>query len=190
MPLFVRSTLCVTTLVCGMWVVAAAGLPNSWPSWLWIRQLSDPLLSVWPFLQPKNLFVFSTFFQFVPISLFKKEKLAKSDLFDSSDSHENFVLNRCAIKQYPIFSGHIGDGYREIQENGAHRRDLQTLAGAIGSGKNICWRSWNYLSSDAFLDPIAPAKVSNQVVQRDPTGGSRTLLAVKSGFILFINADS
>jgi hypothetical protein len=62
----------------------------------------------------------------------------KSDLFDASDYHENFFLNRCAIKQYGIFSGHIGAGYREIQEIGAHRRDLQTLAGAIGSGKNIC----------------------------------------------------
>jgi hypothetical protein len=90
------------------------------------------------FCTRKNFLFFSLSFQFVPNSLFKKEKLAKSDLFDASDSHENFFLNRCAIKQYAIFSGHIGAGYREIQEIGAHRRDLQTLAGAIGSGKNIC----------------------------------------------------
>ena len=72
---------------------------------------------------------------------FKKEKLAKKDLFDDSDSHENFFLNRCAIKHYAIFSGHIGDGHREIQEIGAHRRDLKTLTGVTGSVKNICCRS-------------------------------------------------
>jgi hypothetical protein len=38
-------------------------------------------------------------------------------------------LNRCGIKYYAIFSGHIGAGYREIQETGAHRWDLQTFAG-------------------------------------------------------------
>ena len=61
MPLFVRSTLCVTPLVCAMWVVAAAGLPNSWTSWLWIRQLSDPLLSGSPFLHTSKAFCFFNF---------------------------------------------------------------------------------------------------------------------------------
>ena len=85
---------------------------------------------------PRKSFCFFRFlFQFVPNSLFKKEKLAKSILLDASDTHENFFLNRCGIKYYAIFSGHIGAGYREIQEIGAHRRDLQTLAGAIGSGE-------------------------------------------------------
>jgi hypothetical protein len=84
---------------------------------------------------------FSLSFQFVPNSLFKKEKLVKSDLFDASDSHENFLWNRCAVKHYAIFTGHIGGGHREIQEIGTHRRDLQTLAGATGSGKKICCRS-------------------------------------------------
>ena len=65
MPLFVRSTLCVTPLVWGMWVVAAAGIPNSWSSWLWIRQLSDPLLSVSPFLGTQKFFLF--FFTFFPV---------------------------------------------------------------------------------------------------------------------------
>jgi hypothetical protein len=93
------------------------------------------------FCTRKNFLFFSLSFQFVPNSLFKKEKLAKSDLFDASDSHENFFLNRCGIKYCAIFSGHIGGGYREIQEIGSHRRDLQTLAGTTGSGKNTCCRS-------------------------------------------------
>jgi hypothetical protein len=47
--------------------------------------------------------------------------------------------------------------------------------------ENICSRSWNYLSFDVFIDPVAPAKVSNQVVQRDPTGGSQTLQSIQLG---------
>jgi hypothetical protein len=66
---------------------------------------------------------FSISFQFVPNSHFKKEKLAKSHLLNASDSHENFFLNRGDIKYYAIFSGHIGDGYREIQEIGTYRRE-------------------------------------------------------------------
>jgi hypothetical protein len=57
------------------------------------------------------------------------------------DSHENFFSNRFVIKYYAISHGHIGDGHREIQEIGAHRRDMQTFDGAGGSGKNICCRS-------------------------------------------------
>jgi hypothetical protein len=68
----------------------------------------------------KNFF-FSLSFQFVPNSLFKKEKLVKSILLDISEAHENFFLNRCAIKYYAISHGHIGDGYQEIQEPGDHR---------------------------------------------------------------------
>jgi hypothetical protein len=82
-----------------------------------------------------NLFLFFTFFQFVPNSLFKKEKLAKSILLSAFDAHENFFLNCCGIKYYAIFSGHIGDGYREIQKTGAHRWDLQTFAGVPSMGK-------------------------------------------------------
>jgi hypothetical protein len=81
---------------------------------------------------------FSLSFLFVPNSLLEKEKLAKSSLLNSSENYENVFLNRCGIKYYTIFNGHIGAVYREIQEIGAYRRDLQTLAGAIGSGKNIC----------------------------------------------------
>ena len=69
----------------------------------------------------ESFLFFPLSFQFVPNSLFKKEKLAKSILLNASDGHENFFLNRCGIKYYAIFRGHIGDGYREIQETGAHR---------------------------------------------------------------------
>jgi hypothetical protein len=75
----------------------------------------------------ESFLFFSLSFQFVPNSLFKKEKLTKSILLNASDGHENFFLNRCGIKYYAIFSGHIGDGHREIQEIGAHRLYLQTL---------------------------------------------------------------
>ncbi len=173
-----QSTLYVTALVCEMRVVAAAGLPNSWPSWLWIRQLSYPLLSVWPFLDAQKFFVFFTFLFRVPISLLKKTKLVKGDLLNASDSQENFFLNRCVMKHYAISNGHIGTAYREIQEIGAprwHRLYLQTLPGLPGSRINICSRSWNCLSFDVFLDPGNPAKVSNQAVQRDPTCCSQTL---------------
>ena len=89
----------------------------------------------------KNLFVFFTFFQFVPNSLFKKEKLAKSILLNASDDLENSFLNRCVIKYCAISHGHIGSGYREIQEIGAHRWDLKTFAGVARWEKNICSRS-------------------------------------------------
>jgi hypothetical protein len=49
------------------------------------------------FCTVKNLFLFFTFLQFVPNSLFKKEKLAKRILLNDSDSHENSFLNRCVI---------------------------------------------------------------------------------------------
>jgi hypothetical protein len=42
-------------------------------------------------------------------------------------------LNRCVMKHYAISNGHIGAGYREIQEIGAHWLYLQTLAGLSGS---------------------------------------------------------
>jgi hypothetical protein len=64
---------------------------------------------------------FSLSFPVFPNSLLKKTKLAKGDLLNASDSHENFFLNRCVMKYYAISNGHIGDGYREIQEIGAHR---------------------------------------------------------------------
>ncbi len=82
-----------------------------------------------PFRTPRRLFVFPPFFSVCTKFTLKKEKLAKSILLNASDAHENFFLNRCGIKYYAIFSGHIGDGYREIQETGAHRWDLQTFAG-------------------------------------------------------------
>jgi hypothetical protein len=53
-----------------------------------------------------------------------------------------------------------------------------------GSRKNTCSRSWNYLSFDVFLDPGACVKVSNQVVERDPTGGSRTLWTNVQGLFI------
>jgi len=106
------------------------------------------------------------------------------------ENHENFFLNRCVIKYYAISQGHIGAGYREIQETGAHRRVLQTLTGSSGSAKNICSRSRNYLSFDVFLDPETPAKVSNQEVQRDPTGGSQTLLFVSLYFAYFYSVSN
>jgi hypothetical protein len=81
------------------------------------------------FCTSRKLFVFFPFFSIVPNSLFKKKKLAKRILLSASDCHENFFLNRCGIKYYTIFRGHIGDGHREIQEIGAHRLYLQTLAG-------------------------------------------------------------
>jgi hypothetical protein len=81
------------------------------------------------FCTSRKLFVFFPFFQFVPNSLFKKEKLAKSIFLNASDGHENFFLNRCGIKYCGISHGHIGAGHREIQEIGAHRLYLQTLAG-------------------------------------------------------------
>jgi hypothetical protein len=56
-------------------------------------------------------------------------------------NHVNFFLKRCVIKYYVISHGHIGDGYREIQETGTHRSVFRTLTGVIGSGKNICSRS-------------------------------------------------
>jgi hypothetical protein len=88
-----------------------------------------------------KLFHFTKFLNEIkalPISLFKKEKLAKSSLLNASENYENVFLNHCGIKYYAIFNRHIGVVHREIQEIGTHRRDLQTLAGAIGSGKNIC----------------------------------------------------
>ena len=93
------------------------------------------------FYTRKSFLFFSLSFQFVPNSLFKKEKLAKSILLDASDTHENFFLNRCDMKYYAISNGHIGDGYREIEEIGAHRTYFQTLTGWSGSRINICSRS-------------------------------------------------
>jgi hypothetical protein len=49
------------------------------------------------FCRRKSFLFFSLSFQFVPNSLFKKEKLAKSILLNASDSHENFFLNRRGI---------------------------------------------------------------------------------------------
>ncbi len=170
MPLFVWSTHF-------MWVDVSAGLPNSWPSWIWIRQLSDPLLSIWPFLQAKKLFVFFTFFSVCTKFTFQKRKTSEKYSFECFRFPRKFLFEPSWYSYYAIFSGHIGGGYREIQEIGAHRRDLQTLAGPTGSVKNTCCRSWNYLSFYVFIDPVAPAKVSNQAVQRDPTGGSRTLVS-------------
>jgi hypothetical protein len=70
-------TLC-TPLVCEMRVGAAAGLPNSWPSWLWIRQLSDPLLSWSPFLHaPKAFCFFPLFFSLYQIHFSKKQNFRK-----------------------------------------------------------------------------------------------------------------
>ncbi len=43
------------------------------------------------------------------------------------------IKNRSVVNTYTIFNGHIGAGYREIQEVGVHRRDLQTLSGVVGS---------------------------------------------------------
>jgi hypothetical protein len=105
------------------------------------------------FCSSKVFCFFSPFFQFVPNSLSKKTKLVKGDLLNASDSHKNFFLNRCVMKYYAISNGHIGDGYREIQEIGGHRLYLQTLTGWSGSRINICSRSWNCLSFDVFLDP-------------------------------------
>jgi len=76
----------------------------------------------------ESFLFFSLSFQFVPNSLFKKEKLAKSILSSVSDGHENFFLNRCGIQYDAIFRGHIGAGYREIQETGAHRWYLRILS--------------------------------------------------------------
>jgi hypothetical protein len=44
--------------------------------------------------------------------------LPKRNLLNVSETHEKFFLNRCVIQYYAIFSGHIGDRYREIQETG------------------------------------------------------------------------
>jgi hypothetical protein len=73
--------------------------------------------------------------------LFKKEKMSKSKLLNASKEPRKFFLNRCVIKHYAISHGHIGDGYREIQEIGGHRLYLQTLTGWSGSRINICSRS-------------------------------------------------
>ncbi len=147
------------------------------PSWLWIWPLSYPLLSVWPFLHAKSFLFFSLSFQFVPNSLFKKEKLAKNVCLNTSENHKIFFLNRCVIKYYAISNGHMGVEYREIQEIGAHRRDLQTLVGTVGSETNICsrWKLpifWCIYTTG----PTAPTKVSNQEGQRHPTGSSQTLV--------------
>jgi len=48
----------------------------------------------------ESFLFFSLSFQFVPNSLFKKEKLAKRILLSASDGHENFFLNRGGIKYY------------------------------------------------------------------------------------------
>jgi hypothetical protein len=89
--------------------------------------------------RPKAFF-FSRFFSSTKFT-FQKEKLAKSSFLNASENHENFFFNRCVIKYYAISHGHIGDGYREIQEIGTHRRILQTLVGAVGSAMNVCSRS-------------------------------------------------
>ena len=52
---------------------ADAGLPNSWTTWLWIRWLSDPLLSLWSFLYDQKIF----FFHFLSVCtnfIFSKKK--------------------------------------------------------------------------------------------------------------------
>ncbi len=58
----------ITPLVSEMKVGATAGLPNSWSSWLWIRELFDPLLPVWPFLHA----CFFTFFSVCTKFTFQK----------------------------------------------------------------------------------------------------------------------
>jgi hypothetical protein len=105
------------------------GPPNSWSSGLWIRELSDPFLSESPFLHFQKLFVFSLSFQFVPNSLFKKEKPTKCDLLKDSTKKK---MNRCVFKHNTIPNGHISDVYWEIQETGSHHHVFQTLVGVVG----------------------------------------------------------
>jgi hypothetical protein len=77
MSLFVRSTLCVTPLVYAMWVVAAAGLLNSWPSWLWIRQRPSTPLLITISAASKAFCFFPLFFSLYRIHFPKKQNLRK-----------------------------------------------------------------------------------------------------------------
>jgi len=69
---------------------------------------------------PKAFCFFHFLFSLYQIH-FKKEKLSKRNLLNASEASEKFFLNRSVINTYEIFNGHIGGGYREIQETGAHR---------------------------------------------------------------------
>ena len=100
------------------------------------RQLSDHSSPFDHFCTLQDFLFFSLSFQFVPNSLFKKEKLVKSDCLNVFENNENFILNRCVIKYYAISNGHIGDGHREIQESDTHLRVLQALGKASGLGMN------------------------------------------------------
>ncbi len=100
-----------------------------------------------------------------------------SERKNTYQDHKKIFLNRCVVNDYEVFSRHIGAGHRTIQETGAHHRVLQTFVFTVGFGKDICWRSWNYLSFDVFLDPTAKTKGWNLDIsaQPDPTDGSQTL---------------
>jgi hypothetical protein len=132
-------TLCHTTSpgeITEMRVGTAVGLPNSWPSDLTLNPetLRFTPLGLTISVRSKNILFFSLSFSLYQIH-FSEEKLVKSNL--ASDTLESSFLNRCVIKYYTIFSGHIGVGYREIQETGGHRWNLRTFTGDTGSGKNI-----------------------------------------------------
>ncbi len=90
-------------------------------------------------------------------------------------AHKNFFLNRSVINTYEIFSGHIGDGYREIQETGTHRWDLQTLPGRPDLERLYVLGLQIIYLFDVILDLDNLDKVSNQVTQRDPTDSSQDL---------------
>ena len=113
-------------------------------------------ISLFSFFSKKAFCFFSPFFQFVPNSLSKKTNLAKGDVWNASDSHKNFCLNRCVMKHYAISNGHIGDGYREIQEIGASEHC--SLAIFTDFGRVV--RVHNYIPNGTtgphwwFSDPI------------------------------------
>ena len=129
MSLFVRSTLCVTPLVWVMRVVATADLPNTWTSWLWIRQNSDPLLSESPFLCVPKRFVFSSFFSVCTRWLLKycssqrqviRRKTGEKWSFEYFPRTTKISFWTVVLLKIMQFHGHIIDGYREIQETGVN----------------------------------------------------------------------
>ncbi len=132
------------------------GIPNCWTFWLWIRQLSDPLLSVWPFLpwHTQKVFGFFPFLLNLYQILFWKTKTVENWSFEWFRDPQKFLFEPLCYQILYNFPQTYRWWviYRETQETGDHRFVLQTLVGTVGSGMNKCCRSWHYLSFNVLID--------------------------------------
>jgi len=93
------------------------------------------------FCTSRKLFVFFPFFSICTKFTFQKRKTGEKDSFECFRWPRKFLFEPLWYSICCNFQWTYRAGHREIQEIGAHRRDMQTFAGAGGSGINICCRS-------------------------------------------------